>query len=97
MTKKTWTNLAFQIGSLLAAFLLTTLILLAAGAPPFEACCDEHDLAYEQIENEADRRWADKHFLRCMEAHGHPASGKVFFVLIRCGGWLSFVLRRFRN
>jgi hypothetical protein len=71
--------------------------VVSGGAPPFEACCDEHDLAYEQIENEADRRWADKHFLRCMEAHGHPASGKVFFVLIRCGGWLSFVLRRFRN
>lgn len=37
MNRKTWTNLVFQIGSLLAAFLLTTLILLAAGAPPFEA------------------------------------------------------------
>lgn len=32
--------------------------VVSGGAPPFEACCDEHDLAYEQIENEADRRWA---------------------------------------
>ncbi|MCE5207813.1 MAG: ABC transporter permease [Chloroflexi bacterium] len=37
MKKKFWVNLAFQVGSLLAAFLITTLILLAAGAPPFEA------------------------------------------------------------
>lgn len=37
MKKKLWVNLAFQIGSLIAAILITTLILLAAGAPPFEA------------------------------------------------------------
>jgi simple sugar transport system permease protein len=37
MKKKLWVNLAFQAGSLIVAILITTLILLAAGAPPFKA------------------------------------------------------------
>jgi simple sugar transport system permease protein len=37
MKKNTWINLAFQIGALLVALLITTLILLAAGAPPLKA------------------------------------------------------------
>ncbi len=37
MNKRFWTNFAFQAGSLAVAFLITTLILVAAGAPPFEA------------------------------------------------------------
>lgn len=38
MKKKTlWRNVAFQAGALLLALLVTTLILLAAGAPPLQA------------------------------------------------------------
>lgn len=37
MKKTTWINLAFQVGALVLALLLTTLLLLAAGAPPFKA------------------------------------------------------------
>lgn len=37
MKKTTWINLAFQVGALALALLITTLILLAAGAPPFKA------------------------------------------------------------
>ena len=37
MKRKIWMNLAFQLGSLVAAVLITTLILLAVGAPPFKA------------------------------------------------------------
>lgn len=37
MKKTFWINLAFQVGALVAAFLITTLILAAAGAPPFKA------------------------------------------------------------
>ncbi|MBI3738702.1 MAG: ABC transporter permease [Chloroflexi bacterium] len=38
MTKSNrWTNLGFQLAALVLALLFTTLILLAAGAPPFEA------------------------------------------------------------
>jgi ABC-type uncharacterized transport system permease subunit len=37
MKKNIWVNFAFQAGALVLAFLLTTLLLLAAGAPPFKA------------------------------------------------------------
>jgi simple sugar transport system permease protein len=37
MKKNFWINLAFQVGALMAALLITTLILLAAGAPPLQA------------------------------------------------------------
>jgi ABC-type uncharacterized transport system permease subunit len=37
MKKNLWINIGFQIGALLLALLITTLILIAAGAPPFKA------------------------------------------------------------
>ncbi len=37
MKKNTWINLGFQVGALVLALLLTTLLLVAAGAPPFKA------------------------------------------------------------
>ena len=37
MKKNLWSNLAFQVGALVVAVLITVLILLAAGAPPFKA------------------------------------------------------------
>lgn len=37
MKKNLWTNIGFQIGALFLALLITTLILVAAGAPPFKA------------------------------------------------------------
>jgi simple sugar transport system permease protein len=37
MRKGPWIHVAFQVGALLAALLLTTLILLAVGAPPLQA------------------------------------------------------------
>jgi ABC-type uncharacterized transport system permease subunit len=37
MKKKKWVNLAFQVGALVLAFLVSTLILVAVGAPPFKA------------------------------------------------------------
>jgi general nucleoside transport system permease protein len=36
-TRQTWINLGIQLGALVLAFLLTSLILLVAGAPPFQA------------------------------------------------------------
>ena len=36
-TRRTWINLGLQLGALVLAFLLTSVILLIAGAPPFEA------------------------------------------------------------
>jgi general nucleoside transport system permease protein len=37
MKKNLWMNIGFQVGALLLALLVTTLILVAAGAPPFKA------------------------------------------------------------
>lgn len=37
MKKNLWLNIGFQVGALLLALLITMLILLAAGAPPFKA------------------------------------------------------------
>ncbi len=37
MKKNTWLNIAFQAGALVLAFLISTLILVAVGAPPFQA------------------------------------------------------------
>jgi simple sugar transport system permease protein len=37
MRNSLWINVAFQVGSLILALLITTLILVAVGAPPFEA------------------------------------------------------------
>ncbi len=37
MKKNTWINIGFQIGALLVALIITTILLLAAGAPPLRA------------------------------------------------------------
>jgi ABC-type uncharacterized transport system permease subunit len=37
MKKNTWVNLGFQVGALVLALLITTLILVAVGAPPLKA------------------------------------------------------------
>jgi ABC-type uncharacterized transport system permease subunit len=37
MKKNIWINIGFQVGALLLALLITTLILVAVGAPPFKA------------------------------------------------------------
>ena len=66
--------------------------LVTGQYPPFEECCLEHDLAYEQAPNASDRLWADSHFLRCMTVNGWPKLGAIFFIGIRAFGWLA-VLR----
>lgn len=37
MRKATWVNIGFQLGALIVALLITTVLLIAAGAPPFSA------------------------------------------------------------
>jgi general nucleoside transport system permease protein len=37
MKKSLWINIGFQVGALVLALLITTLLLIAAGAPPFKA------------------------------------------------------------
>lgn len=67
--------------------------LFSGQLPPFQSCCDEHDLAYEQVETEEDRKWADTHLRRCMAARGYPKLGVTFMVAVRYFGWISTLLK----
>jgi len=51
MKKNTWINLGFQVGALLLALLITTLILVAAGAPPLKAYASILSGAFGSINN----------------------------------------------
>lgn len=68
--------------------------LFTGQLPPFEPCCEEHDLAYEQIEDAEDRIWADAHFARCVEEWGWYKTGLVCHFLIRHFGWITWFMRR---
>ena len=85
MKKKTWINLGFQVGALVLALLITTFILVAAGAPPFKAYASILNGAFGSISNVGndpdhlvavaadDRRGADHLFRRSVEhRHGRP-------------------------
>jgi ABC-type uncharacterized transport system permease subunit len=49
--KSFWTNLSFQIGALLLVLLITTLILVLVGAPPFKAYASIVSGAFGSINN----------------------------------------------
>jgi len=55
--------------------------------PPWEACCDEHDVFYAQGGSEADRLFADMRLLACVHAKGHPIWARIIFVGVSLGGW----------
>ncbi len=67
--------------------------LVTGHLPPFEICCEEHDLAYEQVENEADRIWADAHFMRCIDKAGWRKLGYILLLLVRCFGWMTHFMK----
>jgi simple sugar transport system permease protein len=51
MKKNSWINLGFQVGALMLALLITTLILVAAGAPPLKAYTSILSGAFGSINN----------------------------------------------
>jgi len=51
MKKNTWINIGFQAGALVLALLLTTLLLVAAGAPPFKAYASIVSGAFGKVGN----------------------------------------------
>ncbi len=65
--------------------------------PPFEICCQEHDLAYSQIETAEDRAWADANFLRCVRIHGYPRLGYFLWLIVRLFGWTSRIVQKLRS
>jgi hypothetical protein len=56
--------------------------------PPFEWCCDEHDLAYDEGGTSADRRLADKRLRECVAWAGYPRFAWVVWLGARAGGWM---------
>jgi ABC-type uncharacterized transport system permease subunit len=51
MKKNTWINFGFQVGALVLALLITTLILVAVGAPPFKAYASILNGAFGSMDN----------------------------------------------
>ena len=55
--------------------------------PPWEGCCTEHDLAYEQGGPPEWRAWADALLRDCMQARGYPVRAWLYWCAVRlCGG-----------
>jgi len=55
--------------------------------PPWEDCCTEHDLAYEQGGPLEWRAWADALLRDCMQARGYPVRAWLYWCAVRlCGG-----------
>ena len=61
---------------------------LTGSLPPFEACCDEHDLAYEQGGTAEVRKWADGLMRDCMTRMGFKTRANIYYVAVRTFGWL---------
>ena len=51
MKKNTWINVGFQVGALVLALLITTLLLVAAGAPPLKAYASIISGAFGSLSN----------------------------------------------
>ncbi|MGA2505429.1 MAG: ABC transporter permease [Anaerolineales bacterium] len=51
MKKNTWVNVGFQVGALVLALIITTLLLVAAGAPPFKAYASIISGAFGSLNN----------------------------------------------
>lgn len=62
---------------------------LATGRrPPFEPCCNEHDLFYDEGGGSEDRRWADERMRDCISAAGYPALALLMWTAVRLLGGL---------
>ena len=54
--------------------------------PPWEGCCDQHDLAYEQGGDDAVRAWADALLRDCMIRQGYPVRAWAYWAAVRLFG-----------
>lgn len=54
--------------------------------PPWEGCCDEHDLAYDQGGPATWRAWADRLLRDCMIRRGYPVRAWLYWAAVRCFG-----------
>ncbi len=58
--------------------------------PPWEHCCDEHDIAYAKGGTEIERFCSDMKLYFCVYENGYPVVAKIMFKAVRIGGvpWL---------
>lgn len=56
---------------------------------PYESCCDEHDLGYEQMTSPEERKWLDQRFRECLAEKGYKVTGAVFYYLVRWFGGIG--------
>lgn len=68
--------------------------LVTGNRPPFEWCCDEHDLAYDEGGNPDDRRLADRRLRECVAMSGHPVVAWIMWIGVRIGSWPFWGQRR---
>lgn len=62
--------------------------------PPFERCCQEHDLFYEQGGGWRNKWFADRLLRECMQRSGHPALAWIFWLAVSTAGWLWWLRER---
>ena len=58
--------------------------------PPWEGCCDTHDIAYAKGGTAAERLANDLKMMLCVIKRGYPKIAVTMFILVRIGGvpWL---------
>ena len=55
--------------------------------PPWEYCCNEHDLAYIEAGPIEWRKFYDLKLKECMTDLGYPTWAKIYYVFVRTLGW----------
>lgn len=61
--------------------------LILRRSPPWEGCCDDHDLIYAAGGPVYLRRIADRRLRDCVSDLGYPGWGWAMFIVVRFGGW----------
>ncbi|WP_319543146.1 hypothetical protein [uncultured Pseudodesulfovibrio sp.] len=51
---------------------------------PYEDCCDQHDLAYEQEQSKVAADWVLR---RCIRAAGYPVRAWLVWIGLNTVGW----------
>jgi hypothetical protein len=59
---------------------------LFSSLPPWEGCCDTHDLAYAAGGTRGQRRKADLRLAECVAKRGFPTIAAAMFVAVRLFG-----------
>jgi hypothetical protein len=58
--------------------------------PPWEYCCDEHDVAYIEGGTLEWRKFHDLKLKECMEKAGYPTWANIYYWFVRAFGWIHW-------